>query len=224
MIESLISVIIPCRNGTNYLAEVVASVKKQNMNVEIIIVDDGSTDGTAKTARSLGCKTVSIPHSGLSAARNEGIKNASGDFIMFLDHDDIMNEGALDLLYQELKNEPEAMLVEAMLEDFISPELDNESKSRLVSRPESYYGLLTGAVLFRREVFEHIGGFDEKLETGQGVDFMLRIKAKEIKTKRLDFVSCRRRLHNTNMGRTLQKEENRDYSTLLREKLRKIRS
>jgi hypothetical protein len=75
-------------------------------------------------------------------------------------------------------------------------------------------------VLFRREVFDRAGSFDEKLETGQGVEFMLRVKTCGIKIKRLDFISARRRLHNANTGRTMQQQEKKDYSTLLRAKLR----
>jgi glycosyltransferase involved in cell wall biosynthesis len=218
--NSQISVIIPCRNATNYLADAVESIRKHNVSIEIIIVDDGSTDSTANMAKALGCTVISISHSGLSAARNVGLQNAAGDFILFLDHDDVLTEDSLNRLCRELENDPDAGLVEAMLEDFVSPELGEEDKKILAPRPEPYYGLLTGAVLFRRKVFDHSGIFDEKLETGQGVEFMLRVKSKGIKIKRLDFISARRRLHNTNMGRTMQKQEKQDYSALLRARLR----
>jgi hypothetical protein len=98
--------------------------------------------------------------------------------------------------------------------------LGKEDKQTLIPRVEPYYGLLTGAVLFRRKIFDRSGAFDEKLETGQGVEFMLRVKSKGIKIKRLDFISARRRLHNTNMGRTMKNQEKKEYLTLLRAKLR----
>ena len=65
--NDLISVIIPCQNGTNYIKEAIDSVKKQNMNTEIIVIDDGSTDNTAEFAKNCGATVYSIPHSGLSA-------------------------------------------------------------------------------------------------------------------------------------------------------------
>lgn len=83
-----------------------------------------------------------------------------------------------------------------------------------------YYGLLTGTVLFRRQVFDITGGFNETLMAGECIDFMLRVKSKGIIIKRIDFVSARRRLHNANMGRTMQKQEQTDYAALLRAKMR----
>ena len=78
---------------------------------------------------------------------------------------------------------------------------------------------MTGAYLFKREVIEKVGGFNESLVTGQGVDFMLRVEQQGFKTKKLDFVTTMRRFHNTNMGRTLQKQENKDYAAILRAKI-----
>lgn len=174
MNENLISVIIPCKNGTNYLKEAIDSVKRQKMNTEIIVVDDGSTDGTAHLAKQCGARVYSIAHSGLSAARNVGLKNAKGGFILFLDHDDVMSDNALKTLYDELVSDDAFDYTQGKLLDFISPELPQNEKAKLKPRKESYGGLLTGAFLFRKSVFEAIGGFDESLQTGQGVDFLLR--------------------------------------------------
>jgi glycosyltransferase involved in cell wall biosynthesis len=60
MLNNLISIIIPCRNGVNYLAEAVAEIHRQNAQMEIIVVDDGSTDNTAMLTATLGCKVISI--------------------------------------------------------------------------------------------------------------------------------------------------------------------
>jgi glycosyltransferase involved in cell wall biosynthesis len=215
----MISIIIPCRNGANYLAEAVAGIKRQNMDVEIIVVDDGSTDNTAELARSMGCMTVSIPHSGLSAARNVGLKAAEGDFVLFHDHDDVMTDDALMRLYKTLESDPSVMFVQAQLADFVSPELPEEDRESFSPRAEPYYGLLTGSMLFREEVFAAVGGFDEKLQTGQGVEFLLRLERHGVRGEKSSFVSCMRRLHNTNMGRTMRQQENRDYAALLRAKL-----
>ena len=222
MNQNLISVIIPCQNGTNYLKEAIDSVKRQEMNTEIIVVDDGSTDDTANLARKCGVEVYSIPHSGLSVARNIGLKNAKGDFVLFLDHDDIMTENALKTLYNELMSDISLGYAQGKLKDFISPELNDENKKSLVPRKEPYGGLLTGAFLFKKSIFDIVGGFDESLKTGQGVDFMLRLNnagGGGIKTRKIDFITTLRRLHNTNMGRTMQKQENKDYSTILRAKI-----
>lgn len=223
--KPLISVIIPVRNGVNYLKDAIESVRNQKMNTEIIVVDDGSNDSSADLALSLNVeKCISIPPSGLSKARNTGLKEAKGDYIMFLDHDDIINDNALSVLLKQFEKDSSIKCAAAKLLDFISPELSQKESALLSLRIEPYGGLLTGAMLFKREVFDIAGNFDENLQTGQGVDFLLRIKEKGIKTTELNFISAKRRLHNTNMGRSLKMQEKKDYANILRAKILKTQS
>jgi len=218
--NDLISVIIPCRNGENYLAEAVASVRTQDISSEIIVVDDGSTDGTAKLAEGLSCFVVSQPSLGPSAARNAALKVAKGDFVLFLDHDDLLCEGALASLLEAFDAQTD--VVSANLQDFISPELSEPQRSALVPRMEPYGGLLTGAYLFRRNAVERVGGFDENLKGGgEVVDFLLRCGDKSLNMKKLDCISCRRRLHSTNTGRIKRENQRKDYTNILRMKLRR---
>lgn len=216
---SLISIIIPCYNGANYLKEAIESINNQKMNTEIIVVDDGSTDNTAELAQQLGARVFSIPSSGLSTARNVGLKHVNGEYVMFLDHDDLIAEGALEILYHEFKKDNELQYVQAKLKDFVSPELSDADKKLLSPRNEPYGGVVPGAILFRKEVMEIIGGFDENLKTGQGVEFLLRCEKYNLKTLKLDFISAKRRLHNTNMGLTMRQQESKDYASLLRARL-----
>lgn len=215
-----LSVIIPCRNGSNYLAEAVAGIRRQNMPSEIIVVDDGSTDATAILANDLGCAVTSIPHSGLSAARNVGFAQAQGPFILFHDHDDVMREGALHRLHAEFQQNGELQIAMAQAMDFISPELAEADKRVLVPRTEPYYGLLSGAVLIRREVFDIIDAFTEDLATGQTMDFLFRAEKAGICIGKTGFIAVDRRLHATNMGRTMQNQEHKDYSKILRARMR----
>ena len=219
--QNLISVIIPCQNGTNYIKEAIDSVKEQNMNTEIIVVDDGSTDNTAEYAKKCGENVYSIPHSGLSTARNVGLRHMKGEYVLFLDHDDVIREGSLLKLYKAIKDNPDVGYSQGKLMDFISPELSDADKKKLVPRKEAYGGLLTGAFLFKKSVIDLIGGFNEELQTGQGVDFLLRIEQAGIKTIKLDIITTCRRFHNTNMGRTMKQQEFKDYAALLRAKMRK---
>lgn len=217
-----LSVIIPCRNGTNYLAEAVASVQEQALDIplEIIVVDDGSTDATAELARSLGCTVVSIPHSGLSAARNTGLAKARGDCILFLDHDDLLRPGSLHTLLAALNEAEDADMVLARAQDFVSPELCEEEKRKVVVRPEPYHGLMSGAMLFRRPVFERVKGFDEARATAQTLDFLQQAQQAGVGMRKIDPITVDRRLHLTNMGRTMQRQEGRDHASLLRERIR----
>ena len=217
--NDLISVIIACRNGVNYVKEAIDSVKRQNMNAEIIVVDDGSTDNTAEYAKSCGATVYSIPHGGLPVARNAGLKNMKGNYVVFLDHDDIMREGTLQKLYEAIQSDSEVEYVQAKVQDFLSPELSEKEKKTLSVRPEPYGGLLTGAYLFKKELFDRLGGFKESMTTGGGVDLMMRLNQENVKTIKLDFVAADRRLHNNNMGRTMAAEEKKDYLAVLRAKL-----
>lgn len=219
--NTLISIIIPCRNGADYLPEAVAGIRRQNMPVEIIVIDDGSGDATAAVAGELGCIVSSIPHSGLSAARNAGLTLAKGDCILFHDHDDVLREGALKRLYAELQNSEATGIVMAMAKDFISPELAEADKKALAPRPEAYYGLLSGAVLIRRDVFEKVDAFTEDMATGQTMDFLIRAEQVGVRMQKIAFLAVDRRLHNNNMGRTMQKQEHKDYASILRMKLRR---
>lgn len=217
-----LSIIIPCRNGVNYLAEAVASVREQALDssLEIIVVDDGSTDGTADLARSLGCAVVSIPHSGLSAARNTGLAHAKGDSVLFLDHDDRLRPGALQTLLAALEDAGDADMVLARAQDFVSPELSGEEKRKVVVRPEPYHGLMSGAMLFRRPVFARVKGFDEARATAQTLDFLQQTGQAGIGMRKIDAITVDRRRHLTNMGRTMQHQEGRDHASLLRQRLR----
>jgi glycosyltransferase involved in cell wall biosynthesis len=215
----MISVVIPVYNGENYLSEAVNSVKRQNINTEIIVVDDGSNDNTIKLARSLDCRVIAIAHSGSSAARNAGLNIANGDSIMFLDHDDILAVGALERLCGSFSADFD--FISAKVQDFISLELSENEKSKLIPRREPYSGLLTGAYLFKRSVFSEIGGFKENLKTGECIDFLFRCSDLKLRELKLDFVAAYRRLHLSNKGRTMKKQEGVDFSTILRAKIEK---
>lgn len=216
--KAALSVIIPCRNGTNYLAEAVGSVRAQEVETEIIVVDDGSVDATAELAASLGCRVFRQLPSGPSRARNVGVHEAVGDFVMFLDHDDVLANGALRAMFEAFTED--TGIVASRLQDFISPELSADEAARLQLRPEPYAGLLTGAYLFRRGVPEAVGGFDEAL-TGGGevVDFLLRCREHGVTMRQVEHVTCLRRVHMSNTGRVKPEAQRRDYATSLRARM-----
>jgi len=220
--KNLISVIIPCRNGTNYLAEAVAGINRQNMPVEIIVVDDHSTDETAELAESMGCRVIRHEVTrGQVAGKNTGLKAAKGEYVLFHDHDDVMAQGALAALYRELTSAPDTWLVMAKVQDFFSPELDEMAKRRVNIKAEPYYGLFTGAVLMRKNLFDYTGYFDEQLTAGEIITLMAKLKTLPwIKYKKIDVTTCNRRVHANNYGRTNADKEYKDYMKILRDNLR----
>ena len=138
--SDLISVIIPVKNGSKYIKEAIDGIQNQNMDVEIIVVDDSSSDDTVNIAENLGCKVVKHDTSmGAVAGKNSGLKAAQGEYILFHDCDDILANGSLQRLYNEF--EPDIMAVEAKVQDWYSPDLPEEDRAKTKIKQEPYWGL-----------------------------------------------------------------------------------
>ncbi len=215
----LISVIMPVKNGEKYIREALDSLRKQPFNLEIIVVDDGSSDHTAAIAAEYGCKVLSHPESkGPVIAKNTGLKVATGDYIMFMDHDDRMREGTLQILYSTLADHPEVAAAEAMVQDFPSPECN---PARMVIRPEPYYGLFTAAILIRKSAFDKIGLFPTDSVTGEIFIWSDRMDQNQLIIKKINWISTDRRIHEKNFGRTRRNDEFKDYAAILRARLKR---
>lgn len=218
MTNKLISVIMPVKNGTNYINEAIDAIRAQNMNIEIIVVDDGSTDNTSDLVMSMGAKVIRHEESkGPVIAKNEALKIATGEYIMFHDHDDIMNEGVLKTMYNELESSSNIAAVMCKVKDFISPDTIGNNNSQI--KEDAYYGLFTGAVLIKKASFDIIGLFKEDITAGEIIDWQSRMQSNNQVIKKLDIVATNRRIHNTNFGKTNQETEFADYASILRAKL-----
>ena len=222
MIENdLISVIIPVKNGSNYLQEALDGLKKQDMNIEIIVVDDGSTDNTSQIAEKYGCKIVKHEETkGQVVAKNSGLKVATGKYVMFHDHDDVMRENALKRMYKELSSNPDFAAIEAKVQNFFSPEVTKEEREKTNMKKEPFWGLFSGAILMKRNVFDTIGLFSENISAGEVIEWQSKMAENGLKIKKIEDVSTDRRIHNTNFGKTSRAKEFKDYATLLRAKLK----
>lgn len=218
--QDLISVIIPAYNGEKYIKECIESIQKQKMNTEIIVVDDISTDNTVQIARGLGCRViVNKEHKGQIAGKNTGIRKSNGKYWMTIDQDDILIDGALKKLVDEIENEPDTKIVMAKLKDFCSADTPEQFR---FCKPNAFWGILTGSALFKKEVFDKIGFWNENAITGDVIDLTTRLIQNGIEIRKIDFVSCRRRIHRANYGRTNQKEEYKDYANALRTRLKTL--
>lgn len=217
--SDLISIVIPTYNGEKYIKECIESIRKQNMDTEIIVVDDISTDNTAQIARDMGAKViVNEVHKGQVAGKNTGIREAEGKYWLTIDQDDMLREGALKRFYQEFENDANAKIVMAKLKDFCSPDTPEQKN---FCKPNPFYGILTGSTMFKKDVFDVIGFWQEGVITGDVIDLTTRLLKTGISIKKIDYISCDRRIHNANYGRTNQKEEYKDYAAALRARLAK---
>lgn len=214
-----ICVIIPVKNGEKYLKQAIDGILKQHMDVKIIVVDDASTDRTPQIAKELGCMVITHETTkGQVAAKNTGLKQTNQDYVMFHDGDDVMNEGALKTLYDALEKDPSAGAVMGKVRDFISPDITDPASQS--AKPKPYYGLFTGAVLIRRNVFDTIGLFDETLHSGEIIEWKNKMDAHHFPIKKVDVVTTNRRIHDHNFGKTHRITEFKDYAQILRQRLR----
>ena len=218
-----ISVIIPAYNAEKYIREAVGSVKAQDYDgpVEILVIDDGSTDQTSAVAEELGCLVLKKENAGAASARNAGIRQAKGNRIFFLDADDVLNGHAFAALCQPMSEDPAIQIVCGKAVEFVSPELTEEQATALKARNGSYSGTVPGCTMIRKEVFESAGLFDESLKSGETVDWMMRVREKKIPVLQIEETTVRRRLHLTNTGRVKRAEEMKNYAALLRKRMKK---
>jgi glycosyltransferase involved in cell wall biosynthesis len=174
-----LSVIIPVCNGARFLAQAVASVQCQNPAPrEIIVVDDGSDDRTPEILKALqGVHGVRQPRQGPGAARNHGLRLATGSLLAFLDADDRWTPDKTALQLGLMKNHPDIDIVVGHAQRAVVADWDAEGRAYRYEEigPPVFY-LHLGSALFRRQAFDRVGGFEERLPMGEDVDWYLRAK------------------------------------------------
>ncbi|MDR0534444.1 MAG: glycosyltransferase family 2 protein [Verrucomicrobiales bacterium] len=213
-----ISVVIPAKNAAKYLQETLDSVRAQDFKepVQVIVVDDGSTDDTAAIAEKSGCKVLRIPASGAPKARNTGLRQADGEFIFLLDADDLITSDALSLLKREFEKDQQLRAVFARRQNFISPDCASRDDTET---GEPQFGGIAGCALIRKELFDLVGYFDEAQQAGDAIAWQLKLQNLGVKTGRILDVVAKRRLHDNNFSRVHRQQEYQDYASLLRKQL-----
>lgn len=205
--EHLVSVIIPTFNGRRHIGETLESVLSQSYgSLEVIVVDDGSSDLTADLVAEVAPQAVLIRQEqrGHPAARNRGVKASTGSFLSFLDHDDLWDRAKIEHQMDCFRADPELDLVFGHIQNFFSAELDEEERRRLPVPLHPLPGLLQGAMLARRSSFLAVGPFSEEREMGDFVDWYGRAMILQSRTHMLPGTVLHRRIHTTNYQRTHQ--------------------
>jgi glycosyltransferase involved in cell wall biosynthesis len=208
MEESLISCIVPVCNGQRYLAETISSILAQtHQALEIIVVDDGSTDETATVARGFGPRIQYSwqENAGEAAARNRGLRVAQAELIAFLDADDLWHPEKLQRQAAWLRDRPEVDLCFTWFQNFWIPELAQE-KERYeelpLSQPQSAWS--TSTLLARRSVFTKFGFFvdDGSLTFGsESMIWLLHAAEQGAVINVLPEILMYRRFHRDNVSR-----------------------
>jgi glycosyltransferase involved in cell wall biosynthesis len=179
-----LSVVVPTYNRAWCLAEALDSVLAQDVaGVELIVVDDGSTDGTPQLLAGYGgaIRILRQENRGVSAARNAGIAAARGGLVAFLDSDDVWLPGKLWAQVDFFAAHPEALICqteELWVKDGrrVNPGRRHRKRGGMIFEPSLELCLVSpSAVMMRRELFERVGRFDEALPACEDYDLWLRV-------------------------------------------------
>jgi glycosyltransferase involved in cell wall biosynthesis len=204
-----VSVIIPCYNQAYFLREAIESVLQQTYpHFEIVVVDDGSTDGTSEVASSFpGVRTIHQENRGSSAARNVGLSMSTGYYVVFLDADDRLLPIALETNVDCLGSHPDCALAAGQYRTIAADGTVLERPQQRYPQHDHYLELLRrchiavpAPVMHRRDVLDSVGGFDASFQRCMDYDLYLRI-AREFWIVLHDTVVAEYRQHPTSATR-----------------------
>ena len=194
--------VIPCYNGSNYLKEALDCVLGQLCDEsELIVINDASTDNTQEiidSTRSINFKSINrIVNGGFCATRNDGLLEARGEFVSFLDHDDLWPQNRHKLMKDVISQYPDVGMIIGCVEHFFSPEIKHliDRRYKLPSVMQSQFHSV-----IRRNLLDKAGLFDTKLVQGEWLDLISRIRCLKPKIILVDDVLYLRRIHDMNFS------------------------
>lgn len=208
MAENSVSAIMPVHNGAAHLADGLRSILAQSHAVrEIIVVDDGSTDGSAELARAVApeVRVISQTRQGPAAARNAGAAAAHGALLAFLDHDDLWPVDRTAKLLEALAAHPGAGLIYGRLEILGSPGLAVDA--RLMQANHSHVPFLFSTALVNRDIWLAEGGMAPARDYSEDVDLYLRLLEAKVAVALTDAVTLIYRQHGGNRSRAIERSQ-----------------
>lgn len=215
----MISVVIPAFDAARHLGDAIQSVLMQaSRPLEVLVVDDGSSDETAEVARSFGPPVVcwSRAQGGAASARNAGIGRASGELIAFLDADDLWAAHKLARQRAVLDLDADLEAVFGHVQQFSEPTARQGASGPGQALP----GYAPGTMLIRAEALRRIGPFDATLPRADVVEWFVRAQAQNLRHVMLPDVLLYRRLHGRNLGVRERDAQRAEYLKVLRAALR----
>jgi len=212
----LISIIIPIFNGELYIKETIESILIQEYDqIEIIVIDDGSTDGSAKIIKKFPkIKYIYQENSGPVKARNKALLLATGEFITFIDADDVYINNSLWQLSNYLQNNPMVDIVEGRVQHIFMDTIIGKFKTKALP----FYHCFLGCSLYRASVFKTVGVFEDTLTYGDDADWFMRAWENNIVKHRIDATVLHYRRHYTNITNNIT-DKNQDKVLLFKLKI-----
>jgi glycosyltransferase involved in cell wall biosynthesis len=193
--DPLVGVVIPAHDAERYLGEALESVVDQeHCRVDVVVVDDGSTDGTAAVAERFGppVRVVRQANAGIGAARNRGVAEVRGELLLFLDADDLIASAGLARV-ELLDRQPELDMVFGQVSHFA--EIEAGAPVPLWPRQPAH---IPNSMLIRRTAFERVGDFAAGLRVSEGLDWLLRARERGLREATVEDVVLWRRVHGQN--------------------------
>jgi glycosyltransferase involved in cell wall biosynthesis len=199
--EPLVTAAIPVRDGEAYLAEAIESVLAQSLScAQVIVVDNGSSDRSAEIAAGFGSpvEVVYEPRPGIGAARNAALRAARGDYLAFLDADDLWEKEKTALQIAAFEAEPGLQLVFGHVRQFLCPDLPTAEAEGLSVPRTPQPGQYIGALLARRAAIEAVGPWPRDVRVSDGLTFLLRARELGLEQAMLPETVTLRRVHGGN--------------------------
>jgi glycosyltransferase involved in cell wall biosynthesis len=194
--EPRLGVVIPAWNAERWLAEALDSVLAQRpAPADVVVIDDGSGDATARIARGYPApvRVVSQDHAGIGAARNRGVDAVAGDWIAFLDADDLMTGTSLASRASVLAERAEVEIVFGTVRRF-----SRLAYGEPVALDELQPCHLPGSMLVRRRALDAVGPFPTDTHVAEGLDWLLRARELELGELTVSEQVVWRRVHGEN--------------------------
>lgn len=225
----LVSVVVTCYNREAYLAEALDSILAQRFtSYEVVLVDDGSTDDSARIAAEYAerfherLRYHCQANQGAAAAKNTGVQLAAGRYLAFLDSDDIWTPDKLEVQLRDAGSRPDIRIRYAHGRQFLSPELEPDQRARLHCPGQPMPAPITGTLLIERTDFLSIGPFRSDLRVGIDIEWNLRARASGLAMATLAEVLLLRRVHPGNSG-LAERDARKQHSAILKEHLDRMR-
>ena len=224
----LVSVIIPVYNYDRYLGEAINSALGQTyQRLEVIVVDDGSTDLSCEVARSFagrGVRSWHQVHAGIGPARNKGVELAQGEFIAFLDADDRWPLEKIERQLRAFESDPALEMVFGQAVQLQNgPEWESGVKDMKLDVAAMVPGMVPGTMLIKREAFLRVGKFQGEWKVGEFIDWYARAVELQIRSLVLPDLFLWRRIHDSNQG-VRERQSVSDYARVLKVKLDRMRA
>ena len=219
----LVSIIIPVFNGEKYIGGAIGSVLLDDYpSKEIIVVNDGSTDNTAKIISAFDdLKIINQQNLGVSNARNAGIRFASGEFITHLDADDIWVPGRLANCLNFFDENPETGFVLGLQQMFLEQGAVKPPSIKQEWLENHTEASNNGVIMVRKACYQKIGLFDTSLKNGEDTEWLLRARDAGSISARVPYVFIKRRIHDANLTVGQSQEYKKMLFKIMRESVQR---